>query len=437
MTPCIENRPSGTTYLSYAYSYPHKTAYRRLPAPVSLEKLWAPENRENLFLYFHLPFCRSRCGYCNLFSLSRPGDTIVSDYLEALKLQTETVARAIRPMRISRMAMGGGTPTCLTTSRLGRLFDLAARVMSADPSAIPGSVEVSPDTIDEEKAALFDSLGVSRISVGIQSFLDREIRALGRSQNAADTRRALELLRKTSCGLNLDLIYGICGQTAESWLESLQTAMSYQPEELYLYPLYVRPSTPLFKRKPWKDLRLELYRIGRDYLSSKGYRQLSMRLFRLAGADEEPSDYSCQTDGMVGLGCGARSYTTFLHYSHEYAESSRETRRIIQAYSKGTDRDFSQARHGIRLNAEDRMRRHAIKSLLKCEGISRLEFRRIYEKDVCQAIPEITELEAAGWMATTSDRVFLTPSGIERSDAIGPWLYSEKARRLMEEYEGR
>ncbi len=437
MTPCIVNRPSGTTYLSYAYSYPHKTSYRRLPAPVSLEKLWAPENRENLFLYFHLPFCRNRCGYCNLFSLSRPDDALVADYLQASKLQTETVGRALRPMRFSRMAMGGGTPTCLSTSRLARIFEVAAQVMSADPSEIPASVEVSPDTVNEENAALFDSLGVSRVSVGIQSFVDRELRSLGRPQNATDTRRALELLRKTSCGLNLDLIYGICGQTAESWLESLETAVSYRPEELYLYPLYVRPSTPLYRKTPWKDRRLELYRLGRDYLSSKGYRQLSMRLFRLAGADEAPPDYSCQTDGMVGLGCGARSYTTFLHYSHEYAESPRETRRILEAYSKGTEHAFSQARHGIRLDAEDRMRRHAIKTLLKCEGISRPEFKRIYEKDVLHAIPALSELEAAGWMNATPDRLFLTPSGLERSDAIGPWLYSERVRRLMEEYEER
>src|SRR5205823_596337 len=134
--------------------------------------------------------------------------------------------------------------------------------------------------------------------------------------------------------LNLDLIYGLPGQTVASWLTSVRAALRWRPEELYLYPLYARPLTRLGRsRGGGDDLRPECYRQARAVLLDAGYTQVTMRMFRAAHAPGEGGPvYCCQEDGMVGVGCGARSYTRALHYATEYAVRAAGIREILTDY---------------------------------------------------------------------------------------------------------
>jgi oxygen-independent coproporphyrinogen-3 oxidase len=229
-------------------------------------------------------------------------------------------------------------------------------------------------------------------------------------------------------------MYGLPGQTRERWLASLRAALRWQPEELYLYPLYVRPMTTLGKRdRAWDDERLALYRLGRDFLASEGYVQVSMRMFRRAAAGaavpEAAPTYRCQEDGMVGLGCGARSYTASLHYATEYAVGARGVQSILADYVGRADASFDVADYGIHLDEDDRLRRHVILSLLSEEGVDTAAIDRL---------PQLADLVAAGLAEPhDDDRLHLTAAGIERSDAIGPWLGSDHVRRLMAAYELR
>src|SRR5262249_29617194 len=155
--------------------------------------------------------------------------------------------------------------------------------------------------------------------------IEEETRAVGRTQKPAMVDHALRLIHQAGFEtLNVDLIYGLPGQTVQNWEYSIARALDYGAEELYLYPLYVRPLTGLGKRnRQSDDERLALYRAGRGILLRHGYRQLSMRMFRRQDAAQSPAPpYRCQEDGMVGLGCGARSYTRDIHYCSEYAVGS-------------------------------------------------------------------------------------------------------------------
>src|SRR5262249_2986370 len=163
--------------------------------------------------------------------------------------------------------------------------------------------------------------------------LEEETKAVARPQPPDVLEAALERLRAAAFPvLNVDLIYGLPGQTVNSWLASVETALRYRPEEMYLYPLYARPLTGLGRWEPeGPDLRLACYREGRALLLERGYWQVSMRMFRAGHAPgEEGPAYCCQDDGMVGLGCGARSYTRGLHYSTEYAVRGRGVREILE-----------------------------------------------------------------------------------------------------------
>ncbi|HKB46404.1 MAG TPA: STM4012 family radical SAM protein, partial [Ktedonobacterales bacterium] len=338
-SPSLAHMLTDTPYVAYAYAYPHKTAYRPFASPVPLRELWANEDRDALFLYIHVPFCEMRCGFCNLFTTANPAGSIAAAYLAALRGEAEQVRTALGRASFARMAMGGGTPTYLDVADLGALLDIAEELYGVDLDTVPVSVETSPQTAEADKLRLLRERGVDRISIGVQSFVEAEARAAGRAQRSTTVERALANIRE--CGfptLNIDLMYGLPGQTVESWLTSLRAALRYVPEEMYLYPLYVRPLTGLGRcgqasPDAADDLRLACYRAGRELLLAAGYTQVSMRMFRAAHAPEEIGPVYCmQEDGMVGLGCGARSYTRTHHYSAEYAVGSAGVRAILQDY---------------------------------------------------------------------------------------------------------
>jgi oxygen-independent coproporphyrinogen-3 oxidase len=433
---------TGSPYQGYTYSYPHKTAYRPLDPPVRLDRLWAAERREALFLYMHVPFCGMRCGYCNLFTRARPDGGLVAGYLAALRRQAARVRAALGETTFARFALGGGTPTYLGLEELEAVLDLAERELGADLAKIPGSVEVSPETVDAEKLGLLRARGVDRISIGVETFDEAEAAAVSRPQRAAVVDQALVLIRQAGVPtLNNDLIYGLPGQTVASWLGSVRAALRFAPEELYLYPLYVRPLTGLGRsHREWDDLRLACYREARAYLLAEGYAQVSMRMFRAPHAPQEQQGgpiYRCQEDGMVGLGCGARSYTRALHYGTEYAVGARGVRAILDAYAARPDDAFALADHGYLLGPDDQRRRYVLQSLLSGDGLSFTSYARRFRSAVLDDLPELAGLEELGLATRSEDGLSLTDSGLERSDAIGPWLYSESVRRLMEEYEWR
>lgn len=428
----------GETYAGYSYSYPHKTAYRRFEPPLPLEEVWAEEPRDSLFVYVHVPFCEMRCGFCNLFTQAHAGPNSVTAYLDALRRQAQVLRRCIGEMRFARCAIGGGTPTWLNARELENILDLIEQ-LGADLHAIPVSVETSPETALRDRLKLLRRRGIDRISIGVQSFVEDEVHAIGRPQTTAAVGTALNAIREAEFPiLNLDLMYGLPGQTAATWLTSLREALAYEPEEMYLYPLYIRPLTALGRRgNEWHDQRLDLYREGREFLLANGYSQCSMRLFRSPRAPAETGPaYSCQSDGMLGLGCGARSYTRQIHYSGEYAVDRAVVRNMLARWVGKEDRAFSLAEYGCRLDLGDRKRRYVLQSLLETVGLDPSAYRKFFGSDLQHDFPEMSDLEHLGW-AQQRDRWRLTALGLERSDQIGPWLYSPRVRRLMEDHEAR
>jgi oxygen-independent coproporphyrinogen-3 oxidase len=425
------------TYTAYSYGYPHKSSYRPLRPPAPLAEVWRHERTDALFLYVHVPFCEMRCGFCNLFTQARPPVELVDGYLAALERQAGVVRAVLPRAAIARWAIGGGTPTFLTPGQLERLFGVLAGIWGLEPRFVPGSVETSPATADEARLGILKERGVSRVSVGVQSFREAEARALGRPQQRAAVYAALDRLRALGFPtLNIDLIYGAEQQTASAWLYSLREALRFAPEELFLYPLYVRPQTGLGRRERLpSDHRLDLYRRGRDFLLAAGYEQVSMRCFRRgdAAAGDGPA-YCCQRDGMVGLGCGARSYTTRLHYAAPFAVSAAAVQSLLSDWVAQTPQDFAQASFGIRLSEEERRRRFIIQSLLQVSGLDLTDYERTFGTGAVDDVPALGRLLDVGLAEAWGEGLRLTETGLEQSDAIGPALYSPEARRALEEF---
>ncbi|AIQ45338.1 coproporphyrinogen III oxidase [Paenibacillus sp. FSL R7-0273] len=465
-------------YRNYLYSYPHKTAYREFQPPVSLEQLWLNEPAETFFLYMHIPFCGARCGFCNLFTLPDKRDDVHERYVDALERQARQWSAFTGHKPFARFAVGGGTPTLLAAPQLSRLFRIAREIMGLDTSRASISVETSPETITEEKLSILKENTVDRVSMGIQSFVAAESAAIYRPQNPEVVYRALELLGQYDFPiLNLDLIYGLPGQTVESWLYSLGQALLHEPQEIFIYPLYTREHTIV---KPGdmqrqQDLRHECYTAACRLLAGHGYRQYSMRRFAKeeAGTDKSILDYSCQEEGMVGLGCGARSYTRELHYASRYGVSRKATESIIADYVSAERYDT--ADYGIMLSLAEQKRRFILKALLHSEGLRLADYSGRFSASLWDDHPELTLLLESGlgelqydeqnvihdgdqdeerqderleglystkaktreagqddWLGGRDGILRLTPEGLGYSDSIGDWFISGDIRDRME-----
>jgi oxygen-independent coproporphyrinogen-3 oxidase len=426
-------------YQAYSYSYPHKSAYRALIVPRALDAVWATQDRSALFAYVHVPFCTMRCGFCNLFAMAQPDDALVNAYVDALLRQMQVMHRVLGERRFARLALGGGTPSFLTAAQLERLYAGAQRWLGIDLAATPSGIEVSPETVTRERLQVCRAMGVRRVSMGIQSFSDAEMRALARPQQNRVVAGAIAEIRRAGFEvMNLDLIYGIAGQTPASWLASLDSALAFAPEELYLYPLYVRAQTGLGKLSIRQvdaggdDRRQTLYATARERLREAGYRQISMRMFRAPHApqDEGPV-YCCQDDGMVGLGAGARSYTRTLHWSTGYAIERAATRHLVEDFIAHDEARFAHATHGFELNGEEQRRHYVIQSLLTEPGLSHAAYAQRFGTPCLGDLPQLQELTALELAHDDGKLLALNDRGIAYADTIGPWLASEQVQGLM------
>ncbi|HET9655536.1 MAG TPA: STM4012 family radical SAM protein [Kineosporiaceae bacterium] len=439
----------GSPYQGYLYTYPHKTAYRRLDPAPTLQELWADEPVTGLFGYVHVPFCDQRCGYCNLFTTANPREDVVRRFLDQVRREAVTARAALeatgRAVGFADAAVGGGTPTYLDAAGLEHLLDSLELLTGGLPAGF--SVEASPSTVAADKLKVLFARGAGRVSIGVQSFVDAEVRQAVRRQHVAEVENALAEIRAAGFGvLNLDLIYGIEGQTPRSWEASLRRAVAWEPEEIFCYPLYVRPLTGLERRTggrrgvahgeqagdpAWDARRMAMYQVAVDFLTAAGYRQESLRMFRRRDLSVVDAPYCCQDDGMVGLGCGARSYTRQLHYSHDYAVELRHVRGVLADYLDADD--LGLARFGYRLDGDEQRRRWLVRTLLVADGVDLVAYAARFDGSTPeQDFPQLAELVERGWAQRLPQRFRLTAEGLAHADAIGPWLVSPAVRAAME-----
>lgn len=425
-------------YQAYVYSYPHKTSYRPLNPPLRLKNIWEKEKKDALFLYIHIPFCEMRCGFCNLFTTVSKNEELFNQYINTVKKQAEIVKQELGNISFSRFALGGGTPTQLSIKQLEETLNIAENTFNLNLKIIPSSVEVSPETATKAKLSLLKQRGIQRISIGIQSFIDNEVLAIQRKQNQQEVKATLNLIKEFNFPiLNIDLIYGLPEQTLESWLDSLKETIAFQPEEIYLYPLYIRPLTGIDKTdKQWDDIRLLCYRKGCQFLVDNGYQQVSMRMFRLCSNQIKNSPiYCCQSDGMIGLGCGARSYTTNLHYSNEYAVDQKNIINIIDQYINTEPDLFRDVDNGFILNQDEQKRRYILISLLSEEGINLEKYQKLFSSNLLLDFADLKQLLKYELAYQKYDVIKLTLLGLEKSDIIGYWLFSSQVISLMNSYQ--
>lgn len=417
-------------YTQYMYSYPHKTAYRPLTnCRLDDYKSRLCQSSANS-LYFHIPFCESKCGYCNLFSLAGCPQTLVDDYLQAMARQIAQYK--LEDVYFDDLTIGGGTPLYLSVAQLENLFALAGalRWRSSHPAII---IETSPRQTTAEKVAILQKYGVTRVSLGVQSFQDKELQTLGRIHRQKDIHRALTLLREAGfpC-LNIDLIYGVPGQNEQSVWDSLQKALEYRPEEIFLYPLYVKPGTALYRQGQMvSETAYGLYRLLRAELLAAGFTQTSMRRFvRPAPAPQTAWSGCGYHEYTLSIGCGGRSYIDELHFATPFSVRPQRCAHILQSYLQKADHLVIE--HGYILSGDERKRRFVLKNLLDFRGLPLAQYETLFHTSPLADFPQFIQWQAQGWITQDGQaNLRLTEAGLDLSDYLGPALISPEVRRKM------
>ena len=412
-------------YVSYMYSYPHKTAYRTLTPPVSLSPYLERLEGREASLYFHIPFCAHKCGYCNLFSQQCCDAERISLYLHTMRRQAEQLSVAAQGLKFT--SVGGGTPLILDEGQLEELFCLA-ELFGVHPSRVFTSVETSPEYTQKSVLRQLRARGVERLSMGVQSFNETELKKLKRRPGLGIVVGALENIVEAGFPqFNLDLIYGIEGQTVESFMRSLNTALTYRPNELFIYPLYVRSGTRINVRST-DDIGYAIYKSARELLVGQGFVQTSMR--RFVRGETTETEFSCGDEVMLSCGAGGRSYLGNLHYATPYAVRQQAIADEIDHYIRTTD--FMTAANGFLLSTEEMQIRFIIKNLMYHRGVDLAEYeKRFGEKPDRNLFRGFTD---RGWIEETGRIVRLTEEGMAYSDYIGQAFISPVVRKLMSEY---
>lgn len=425
-------------YSQYMYSYPHKTAYRFLEgvswkeAVRGLGRQKAGEKKEK-GLYMHIPFCEQKCGYCNLFSVTGQSEAYMDVYLTTMEMQLKAYQRLWeeegQPPVFNSLTVGGGTPLLLTEKQLERLFANTERAVSFSKER-DCVIETSPNQTTKEKLQILKQFGVRRVSIGVQSFQEEELRCLHRSHTAERARKALDWLKEANfpC-LNLDLIYGIPHQSLSSLEDSVRQALAFAPDEIFAYPLYIKRGVWLEGREQMEEEKAyQQYLLLQELLLAAGYRQDSMR--RFVRSREPISFMECGFSDTLSVGCGGRSYLGNLHVCTPYAVKQGHCLSILEAYCKEPvkwDKPF-----GYLLSKEEEKRRYVIKHLLFGAGINREAYQRHFSAVVEEEFPELLSWKKLSYVEESASYFRLSKMGLSYSDMLGPLLISQEVREKME-----
>ncbi|MCQ2354960.1 MAG: radical SAM family heme chaperone HemW [Clostridia bacterium] len=270
-------------------------------------------NRKPLGLYIHIPFCRSKCEYCDFCSFVPSNSGVVEHYTDALILQMEDWSERCRGYEIDSIYFGGGTPTYLDMKHFSRIMDAVYGNFHVTRDA-EISTECNPATVDFKYLKALRKNHVNRISIGVQSANANELKALGRIHSYEDFVKTYDDARKAGFdNVSVDLMYGIPLQTEESFGKTVSTITSLEPEHLSLYALKIEDNTPFARKRdklvlPGEDAEYNMYMRAVEYLKTKGYERYEISNFSKRGFASLHNLKYWHCDEYLGLGASASSY---------------------------------------------------------------------------------------------------------------------------------
>lgn len=310
---------------------------------------------QNLSLYLHIPFCVRKCLYCDFLSGPQSAD-VQEQYVEALCREIQETSPEYRKYQVVSVFIGGGTPSVLLPEQTIRIMEtLKSCFTLTDTCEI--SMEMNPGTVTPEKMNAYRACGINRISIGLQSANDGELKALGRIHTCADFLKAYEMAVEAGfTNINVDLMSAIPEQTLKSYQETLQKVLALQPQPVHIsaYSLIVEEGTPFYEQElnlPDEETERRMYEITDDILRKAGYHRYEISNYAKAGKECVHNKVYWQRGNYLGLGIGSASLIQNVRF-HNMTDISSYVNLILGENSIGNEIENASKEHGEKFQAE-------------------------------------------------------------------------------------
>lgn len=369
---------------------------------------------DKLGIYIHIPFCRSKCGYCDFYSLAGRDDRM-DQYQKALLSHIKETAPLAQDFLVDTIYIGGGTPSYYGAKRLKELLGVIRKLYKVEKDA-EVTVECNPDSVDVKSLKILRKAGVNRLSMGMQSANACELERIHRIHTPQQVNEAATAARKAGfTNLSLDLIYGLPGQTMDSWKATVEHALSLIPQHLSCYGLKVEEGTPLAARVaqgeilPDDDQQADLYLWTVGRLERAGYPQYEISNFAKPGFASRHNLRYWLTQPYIGFGPGAHSDFGGRRYSFV---------RDLDAYIQGVLQGGDIIDESEIIPKRERCGEYLMLRLRTVQGINEQEYRSTYFMDFAPLQARLEQFRAQGWAEQTDGRWHFTPKGFLLSNQL-------------------
>ncbi len=364
-------------------------------------------------LYIHIPFCTSKCIYCDFNSITIKSD-IVDEYLLAIESELQSINERYS---FKTIYIGGGTPTVLNETQLSKLLNVVSKYI--DKSKLKEyTIEANPGTLNDKKIFILKNGLVNRVSIGIQSFNNNYLKLLKRIHTANEAKDIFFSLRENGFkNINIDLIYGYPGQTLNEWKMDLTESSRLDPEHVSAYCLSYEQGTPITEmidsgifRRLDEEEELKMYEYTKDFLNNKGYLHYEISNFAKPGKKCKHNIVYWKNEEYIGIGTGAFSFVNGKRYCNikgisEYISTAKSKKNLIC---------FSET-----LSQKKRASEILIMSLRMASGISKKEFFKRSGFDLLGLFgKQINGLAEAGLINFDDERISLTRRGMSVADSV-------------------
>ena len=362
-------------------------------------------------IYIHIPFCIRKCDYCDFLS-GPSGPKEQADYVQALLREIQAVEEG-EGRSVSSIFIGGGTPSVLDERLLGDILkEIRNRFKMEEDAEI--TIEVNPGTANIGKLQAYREMGINRLSIGLQSPQDRELKILGRIHNYEQFLETYQEARTVGFdNINIDLMSAIPDQTYEGWAKNLRTAAELEPEHISAYSLIVEEGTPFAVRKlnlPDEDTEYNMYEATAQILKEYGFEQYEISNYARKGRECRHNVGYWTRQDYLGFGLGASSLYGKERFANtadmkKYLENSRNPEKIREKEPS--------------LTREDEMAEFMFLGLRMTKGISKADFQKCFGCTIESVYGEVLEkYESMGLLLEQDGRIFLSREGIHVSNSI-------------------
>ena len=372
-------------------------------------------NKIPLGIYVHVPFCRSKCQYCDFYSVTTKETRVLDGYVEAVCRHVKEAGALAPGYVVDTVYFGGGTPSFIGAEALAQI--LSAIRKSFDVAATAEvTFEANPDSVSDRLLRRLRSEGFNRVSLGIQCDNDEILKKLSRPHNYEEAVHAVERIRKAGFrNLSLDLMYGLPGQSLEDWQITLENVLSLKPEHISCYGLKVEEGTPLYDYReycnlPDDDTQADMYLAAVKYLRSRGYRQYEISNFCRKGHVSRHNLKYWTGGEYLGFGPDASS---------DFAGSRFRVVRDLHEYITGIRQGGQVLRDVQKIPNRERAGEYLMMRLRTVSGLDGREYEELFMLPFGPLAKKLEEARSRGLAQVTYDgRWHLTPEGFLLSNSI-------------------